>query len=431
VRRLLLLLAAAAALLLGAGTPGARASNWCVGDVTSADRPDAVTGPQLHVVYAFPSDVGGGAATWASQIVTDLEAVDAWWRGQDPARTLRFDLASVAGCSGLPALDLSVLQLQATAAQLAPSDGRFEAVAREVLGGLPALSPWKKVVVYYDGPVDDPNVCGTGGGSPDTGSGSFAIVWASADCETRPERRAWVVAHEIVHALGAPSGDEPHPYGDDTGHVGDSDTDLMFPYAGDAIGNAVLDVGRDDYYRHGGSWFDLATSAWLRHLDAPQQPLAVTVAGTGAVSSDLPGVDCAVSCTTQWDSGTAVTLTATPGDGSRFLGWRGGCSADPCSLTLDRPESVEAVFGPDEFRLSARVSGKGSVIGGGVSCPKRCSVRVSAGGRYVLRARAARGWRLGGWSGACHGRKATCTIAAEADRAVGVRFVRVKTKKKR
>lgn len=430
MRRLPLVAAAFAALLLAAGAPGAHAAGWCGGGVTSTDRPDAVTGPQLHVVYAYPYDSGGGAATWASQIVDDLEAVDAWWRGQDPTRTLRFDLAPFPGCTGLGALDLGVLQLQATGAQLQPTDGRFEALFREVFRAMPTLSAWKKVVVYYDGPLDDPSVCGTGGGSPGSGSDSLAAVWVSSSCEDRPERREWVVAHEIVHALGAPPGKEPHPYGSDTGHVGDSETDLMYPYVGDAIANAVLDMGRDDYYRHGGSWFDLATSPWLRHLDAPQQPLAVTVSGTGTVHSDLPGVDCAASCTTQWDGGTAVTLSARPGDGARFVGWRGGCSADPCSVVLDAPVSVEAVFGPAEVRLAARVAGKGSVTGGGISCPKRCSVRVSAGGRYPLRARPARGWRLAGWAGACRGTKATCTVAADANTAVVVRFVRVKTKKR-
>jgi len=201
----------------------------------------------------------------------------------------------------------------------------------------------------------------------------------------------------------------------------------MFPFVGESIDQAVLDVNRDDYYRHGGSWFDLATSAWLRRLDVSQQPLTVAVAGgAGRVVSDLPGVDCDRTCTTQWDGATAVTLDATPGDGERFLGWRGGCSGDPCTVTLSAPVSVEALFGPAEVRLTARVNGRGTIAGAGISCPKRCATRVTAGDPHTLRARPARGWRLVRWSGACRGTKPTCTIRPGASAAVGVRFALAK-----
>lgn len=429
--RLPFVVAALAAALLCVGTPRAAAAVWCGGDETAADRPDAATGAQLHVVYAYPSDGTDDFATWAPLIVSDAETIDAWWRGQDPLRTLRFDLAAVPGCGGFGALDLGAVRLGLTSAQLAPFDGRFAAVFSEVTRALPDLGRWKKLVVYYDGPVDEPDVCGTGGGSPDIGFDSLAAVWIRSSCEELPEKRAWVAAHEITHELGAPPGEEPHPYGSDTGHVGDSESDLMYPFVGDSLANAVLDVGRDDYYRHGGSWFDLSTSAWLRRLDVAEQPLTVTVAGAGSVVSDLPGVDCARSCTSSWEQGTVVALSASAAAGRRLVGWKGACSADPCTVTLDGPVSVEAVFGPAEVRLAARVAGRGTVIGGGLACPRRCRVEVSAGGRYPLHARAAKGWRFAGWSGACRGTRRTCTVAAERDTAVRARFVAVRKTKTR
>jgi len=433
VRRLPFVVAAVAAALLAVGVPHARAATWCGGgEQTAVDRPDALTGAQLHVVYAYPADGGDDFGNRSAEIVGDIEAIDAWWRGQDPTRTLRFDLAAFPGCSGFGNLDLGVVKLQATSAQLSPYEGRFRLMFGEIRSALPDLGAGKKVVVYYDGPVDDPDVCGTGGGSPDTGLDSLAVIWIRSSCQDDPGQRQWVTAHEVVHELGAPSGEQPHPYGDDKGHVGDSGSDLMFPYVGDMLVNAVLDVGRDDYYRHGGSWFDLATSAWLRHLDVPQQPLTVAISGgAGSVDSDLPGVACSQTCTTQWDGGSAVSLSATPGDGERFVGWK-GCDGDPCRLTLDAPKSVEAVFGPAEVRLVARVAGKGVVTGGGLACPKRCTVRVTAGGRYTLRARPSRGWRVAGWSGGgCRGTKATCSVLAEADVAVSVKLKAVKPKPKK
>jgi hypothetical protein len=45
----------------------------------------------VHVVYAFPADGADRFATAASQIATDVAAIDAWWRREDPTRTPRFD----------------------------------------------------------------------------------------------------------------------------------------------------------------------------------------------------------------------------------------------------------------------------------------------------------------------------------------------------
>lgn len=430
--RLLLFVAALAAVVLGAGAPGALAAGWCGGsEQTSADRPDSTAGPQVHVLYAYPSDGGNDFATWAPRIVDDAIAIDAWWRGQDAARTLRWDTAPFPGCSGFSALDLGVLQLSQPGTAFSDSSTGFRSLFREVVRALPDRSRWKKIAVYYDGPLADPTVCGTGGGSPDTALDSLAVVWTRSSCTDSPARRAWVVVHEIVHELGAPPGQEPHPYGSDTGHVGDAGNDLMFPFVGDALANAVLDVNRDDYYRHGGGWFDLATSAWLRHLDQPLQPLTLTVTGSGSVSSDLPGIACTASCTTQWDTGSTVTLAEVAGDGQRFLGWRGGCTGFSCQLTLNAPTSVEAVFGPSDVRFSARVAGKGKVAGSGVSCPSRCGATVTAGDPHTVRATAAKGWRFAGWAGACRGRKLTCTFTPEADAAVQARFTKMPAKPKK
>ncbi len=79
-------------------------------------------------------------------------------------------------------------------------------------------------------------------------------------------------------------------------------SDSLFAYA--------LDVERDDYYGHSGSWWDVQDSAWLSHLDAPQYPLSVakTGAGSGSISSDLPGIACPPVCSIGWDAGTVVKL---------------------------------------------------------------------------------------------------------------------------
>ena len=61
---------------------------WCGGSESGADRmPDLVAGPQVHVVYAYPSDGQDRFGLVVHRITTDLAAGDAWWRAQDPVRT--------------------------------------------------------------------------------------------------------------------------------------------------------------------------------------------------------------------------------------------------------------------------------------------------------------------------------------------------------
>jgi hypothetical protein len=76
--------------------------------------------------------------------------------------------------------------------------------------------------------------------------------------------------------------------------------------------------------------------------------LSVTKSGSGGgtVSSDVqPGISCGATCTYNFPSGTAVTLTATPAAGSTFIGWSGACAGTgTCQVTMDAARSVNARF---------------------------------------------------------------------------------------
>ncbi|MFL5766964.1 MAG: InlB B-repeat-containing protein [Actinomycetota bacterium] len=76
--------------------------------------------------------------------------------------------------------------------------------------------------------------------------------------------------------------------------------------------------------------------------------LTVTKSGTGGgtVASDAqPGISCGATCSSDFASGTTVTLTATPASGSTFLGWSGSCSGTgTCQVTMDAAHSVSARF---------------------------------------------------------------------------------------
>lgn len=75
--------------------------------------------------------------------------------------------------------------------------------------------------------------------------------------------------------------------------------------------------------------------------------LAVSKSGTGSgvVKSTPAGIDCGSQCTTSFNLGTAVTLTATPGSRSTFVGWSGACSGSgTCVVSMTQQRNVTAAF---------------------------------------------------------------------------------------
>ncbi len=79
----------------------------------------------------------------------------------------------------------------------------------------------------------------------------------------------------------------------------------------------------------------------------PQSTLTVEGTGTGegSIASSPSGIDCGATCSAEFDQGTAVTLSAAPASGSRFIGWSGDCSGTAaCEVTLNSNSSVAAAF---------------------------------------------------------------------------------------
>jgi hypothetical protein len=412
VGRLLVVVAGVLALCLSPSALGApaRASGWCGSGEQSTDRPDVVTGDQFHLVYAVPADGTDNFASEVNAISDDAAAIQAWWAGQDPTRTVRIDEARFSGTCTAP--DVSFLRLRETAAGL----GTDANIAFAAISGEAHLEePGKIVVVYYDGPQVDPNICGQG-----SAPASTAVVWQGS-CTSDP--RAPIVVHEMLHTLGAVPAGAPNACPSSPDHVCDSQLDAIYQHAvGAQLDQLFLDWNHDDYYGHSGSWLDVQDSPFLHRLDEPQVPLIAQIAGNGALQSDVPGLVCSTSCSTQWDPGTHVQLAATPGPGSRFVRWTSGCSgSDPwCAVTVDRATTVGALFGPAHVSVRATVSGQGRV-----ECSPACGARYAAGPAVRFRAVPATGWRFVRWSGACAGTKPLCTAATDTAVSVHATFARL------
>jgi List-Bact-rpt repeat protein len=429
VRRLLAALAAGSALWLApaALAAPAHASAWCGSGESTTDLPDLTTGPQFHLVYVVSADGADDFSDVAAQMATDAASIDAWWAQQDPTRTLRFDTARYPACT---AVDISFLRLSVPAAALVGNaSSAFQTVETAVLGSqlsAGAGASWKDYLVYYGGPAPQPNgVCGTGSGDFGTGQG-VAVVWLGA-CASDPIDA--IAAHEALHALGALPLGAPHACPGDPAHPCDNALDVLYPYAaGQPLSALYLDWNHDDYYAHSGAWDDLQDTPFLHRLDLPQVPLTVAAAGGGSIVSQEPGIACATTCTTQWDSGSVVDLQSQGSSTKRFLRWTGACSGDgPCAVTLAAPTTVGAVFGPLTIAVRTSVSGGGHVV-----CTPACSTHFRAGDSLRLRAVAKTGWRFVRWSGACTGTKATCTpVSTDASLAVKATFAKLPPPKKK
>ncbi len=405
MRRLLFLLIVAGALW---GAPGAFAATWCGTGESPTDRPDVTTGAQIHAIYVIPADGADTFANGANEMATDIASITSWWQGQDPTRIPRFDAAAFpAGTCA----DISFVRLSKPGTFYAMGASQAFALVENELANAGFDDPYKKYLVYYDGPSIEDGVCGTGAGSFDSGP-AFAVVWLAGCGPDYPTDA--IAAHELLHALGALPAGAPNactvaddPFGvADSAHPCDSATDVLYPEASPDVplSSLVLDYNHDDYYAHSGSWPDIQDSIWMHLLNVPAVPLALTITGSGGAYSDLPGLVCIATCTTQWDQGTTVQLSAVPNRGSRFIGWTGACAGpDVCSLDLKAAAAATAVFGPARISVKATTAGRGTVY-----CAPRCSSTFKAGTALNLIAQPAKGWRFLRWSGACKGTQPIC-----------------------
>ena len=90
-----------------------------------------------------------------------------------------------------------------------------------------------------------------------------------------------------------------------------------------------------------------------------QYKLTTNVEGEGSISETIINT----GKSTDYDSGTRVSLEAIPAQGYYFTGWSGALTGDnnPAELTIDSPKSVTATFEKLSYELRVQTIGEGSV----------------------------------------------------------------------
>jgi len=169
---------------------------------------------------------------------------------------------------------------------------------------------------------------------------------------------------------------------------------------------------------------------------ATQYALSAAVVGSGTVTSSPAGINCATTCSSNYNSGTSVTLTAVANSGYTFSSWSvSGAScgtANTCTVSMTQARSVTATFtqnAPTVYSLTVKKLGSGTVQSSpaGITCGTSCTNTFNAGSTVTLTATPNSGYTFSGWSGSginCPG-TGTCPISMASANTVTATFTAI------
>jgi hypothetical protein len=263
------------------GTQGGKPSR---GRATT-DRTDIAGLSSLHVIYMVPADGTDEELDLDGTLDAAMASMNAWFQRETPGRQLRLDTWTFANKS---ALDVTFVRGEKTQAEYAAhADGVFVAITDELeqrgWNDDPGL---KRYVVYYGGPAESTNICGTAYYNTlgtDYAQWSVVFLDAATGCGAREfgtaeagaGRSEAIAVQEMLHneALARPQ--SPHHCWAFQGHlctaaagaaIGELDPesfDVLFPFVTFTLDEKVLDIGHDDYYEHPAPWNDLTDSPFF------------------------------------------------------------------------------------------------------------------------------------------------------------------------
>ncbi|PQJ96418.1 hypothetical protein CXB77_10535 [Chromatium okenii] len=136
--------------------------------------------------------------------------------------------------------------------------------------------------------------------------------------------------------------------------------------------------------------------------------LTVKKTGSGSINSDPNGINCGSNCSANFESGSAVILTAVPASGYEFNSWS-GCTpfaTNPlqCQVDINKAQTVSATFtavAPVTYQLTVSKVGNGAVSSDlfGINCGSDCTENFASGKLVTLTAKPDTGATFVSWSG--------------------------------
>jgi hypothetical protein len=378
----------------------------------SADRPDELLGPQIHVIYAVPADGPDHHFDTDGTIAGSIARWQAWFLSQTGTQ-LRTDSAQSEP-------DISFIRLQENSAWIDVHNPYDLITAELQRNGF--TDPTKVYAVYYDGGAGPGTSGPCGYGQPPTAL-IFLRVCNWSQAMIRPDAIDLDMLHEILHALGFVPACAPHHAPGD--HVDDDNRDIMYLGAAPRDwANLAIDPGHDDYWEANiPGCLDLANSDFL--ISHRFFRLTTTVVGAGSVLLSQHD-DCSGQCAYVIRDGTAINLTARPEAAFYFAGWNNnGCQMRlTCHIMLRADTAISALF---KRRPHLTIS----IVGHGIitetpdrrRCARTCSITITPG-LITLTAIPNRGFKFDGWQRPSCSMTKTCRLRLRQDARITVRFRR-------
>ena len=101
------------------------------------------------------------------------------------------------------------------------------------------------------------------------------------------------------------------------------------------------------------------------------------------------------------DTGTSITIAATPTSGYVFTGWSNGSLANPLTIIVNSDQTIKANFIKKKYQLTVNINGEGQVLEEIVNSGR--STDYDSGTTVKLTSVPAENWEFVGWEGAING----------------------------
>jgi hypothetical protein len=232
-------------------------------------------------MYFVPSDGVDETLDTNGVIANAAASMNLWFDGQTGGRHLRLD-TYLDGKT--PRLDVSFVRGNRTTAEYAgDADGAFTAITDELEErGWTASPAVKRYLVYYAGPAEDENVCGTAFVPLAGGFAQWSVVFLDANpgCGARDfgtpatggGMSEAIAVQELEHNEGMAPLTAPHQCWAFNFHIctaaagaaletlDPESADVMFPFVTFPLRDKLIDRDRDDYFEHPFPYRDLSDS---------------------------------------------------------------------------------------------------------------------------------------------------------------------------